>query len=86
MLNWGVKRATITFSSELEAKLNTYMTEQKTPPSLNTVVQTALEEFLEAQKWNAVELRPPVNPHRELPVSDADVESDVSLNHDQYAE
>jgi hypothetical protein len=81
-----MKRATITFPDELEAKLSAYMSEQKTPPSLNTVVQTALEEFLEAQKWSAVELRPPVNPHRELPVSDADTEPDVSLNHDQYAE
>jgi len=72
--------------NDLEAKLNAYMTGQKTPPSLNTVVQTALEEFLEAQKWDAVELRPPVKPYFELPVSDAEVEPDVSLNHDHYVD
>ena len=86
MINCGMKRATITFSNELEAKLHAYLAEQKTPPSLNTVVQTALEEFFEAQKWDAVELRSPTNPHLELPVSDADVEPDVSLNHNHYAE
>ncbi len=80
-----MKRATITFSDDLEAKLNTYMTGQKTPPSLNTVVQTALEEFLEAQKWAAVELQP-AKGQLELPTSDAEVEPDVSLNHDAYAE
>ena len=85
MLNWRMKRATITFTDDLEAKLSSYMAEQKTPPSLNTVVQTALEEFLEAQKWAAVELQSPLKPHLELPTSDADVEPDVSLNHDQYA-
>ncbi len=81
-----MKRATITFSSELESKLSTYMSEQKTPPSLNTVVQKALEEFLEAQKWAAVELQSPTKPHLELPVSDADAEPDVSLNHDHYVD
>ncbi len=79
-----MKRATITFSDELESKLSTYLSEQKTPPSLNTVVHTALEEFLEAQKWSALELRSPAKPERELPVSDAEVEPDVSANHDQY--
>lgn len=81
-----MKRATITFTDDLEAKLSRYMSGQRTPPSLNTVVQTALEEFLEAQKWEAVELRSPTNPHRELPISDADVEPDVSLNHDHYVD
>ena len=79
-----MKRATITFSDELEAKLSTYLSEQKTPPSLNTVVHTALEEFLEAQKWQALELHSPTKPELELPTSDADVEPDVSVKHDQY--
>lgn len=81
-----MKRATITFSDDLEAKLSAYLAEQKTPPSLNTVVQTALEEFLEAQKWDALELHAPRKPELELPVSDAEVEPSVSLNHDRYAE
>lgn len=81
-----MKRATITFSDTLEAKLNTYMSEQRTPPSLNTVVQTALEAFLEAQKWDALELRQPSKPGLELPISDAEAEPDVSLNHDRYGE
>ena len=85
MLNWSMKRATITFTDDLETKLSSYMAEQKTPPSLNTVVQTALEEFLEAQKWAAVELQP-AKGRLELPTSDAEVEPDVSLNHDAYAD
>jgi hypothetical protein len=85
MLSWSMKRATITFSSDLEAKLSAYMSKQKTPPSLNTVVQTALEEFLEAQKWAAVELQP-AKGQLDLPTSDAEVEPDVSLNHDAYVD
>ena len=81
-----MKRATITFPDDLETKLNAYLAEQKTPPSLNTVVQTALEAFLEAEKWAALELRTPTRPDLELPVSDAEVEPDVSINHDSYTD
>jgi hypothetical protein len=81
-----MKRATITFPDELESKLNRYLAAQKTPPSLNVVMQTALEHFLEAQKWEALELRQPIRPDLELPVSDADVPPDVSLNHDRYVD
>jgi metal-responsive CopG/Arc/MetJ family transcriptional regulator len=42
-----MKRATITFPDELEQKLNAYLKGQRTPPSLSTVVQVALDEYLE---------------------------------------
>lgn len=78
-----MKRATITFPDALEKKLEAYLAEQRTPPSLSTVVQVALEEYLENQKWLAREMRLPTGP-LELPVSDAEVEGDVSANVDRY--
>lgn len=78
-----MKRATITFPDTLEHKLNAYLAQQRTPPSLSTVVQVALDEYLENQKWAGLEVTPATAP-LELPVSHAEVESDVSVNHDRY--
>lgn len=64
-----MKRATITFPDALEKKLEAYLAEQRTPPSLSTVVQVALEEYLENQKWLAREMRLPTGP-LELTVAD----------------
>lgn len=78
-----MKRATITFPDSLEQKLNAYLAQQRTPPSLSTVVQVALDEYLENQKWAGLEVTP-ATASLELPVSDAEVEGDVSVNHDTY--
>ena len=64
-----MKRATITFPDALEKKLAAYLAEQRTPPSLSTVVQVALEEYLENQKWAKYEVRLASGP-LELTVAD----------------
>lgn len=78
-----MKRATVTFPDALEQKLEAYLAQQRTPPSLSTVVQVALDEYLENQKWAGLEATPATAP-LELPVSHAEVEHDVSTDHDQY--
>lgn len=78
-----MKRATITFPDALEKKLNAYLSQQRTPPSLSTLVQVALEDYLERQRWLALEPRSPTAA-LELPISDAEVEADVSARPDDY--
>ena len=78
-----MKRASITFSETLESKLEAYLQSKATPPSLSTLVNVALEEYLDKQAWLE---RGHVKTKGELtlPVSTAEVEPDVSLNHDKY--
>jgi metal-responsive CopG/Arc/MetJ family transcriptional regulator len=79
-----MKRATITFPDELERKLEAYLKRQAAPPSLSSLVQTALDEYLEHQKWREREYRPPESVLT-LPISNAEaVEPEVSAEHDRY--
>ena len=81
-----MKRATIAFSGRARGKLEACLAEQRTPPSLSTALQVALEECLD-QKWLVREMRLPTGP-LELTVADVgdigEVESDVSANVDWY--
>ncbi len=78
-----MKRASVTFTDEVETKVLEYLERENVPPSLSTLVNTALADYLDRQKWSK-------RGHRtaegalELPVSDSEVEPDVSLNHDAY--
>lgn len=79
-----MKRATITFPDALEQKLNDYLSRQRTPPSISTVVQTALGEYLEQQKWAAYDLH---LASRSLEVTVAEEgrsQNDVSLHKSRY--
>ena len=82
-----VKRATITFPDELEAKLERYLSRQAAPPSLSKLVQVALDEYFISQEWVERQVRPP---KRELDLSALPVaregsgETDVSINHDAH--
>ena len=80
-----MKRATITFPDELEAKLDTYLAQQQTPPSLSTVVQTALENFLEGQKWAAYQPQPATRPFHVSVAEEGGDADDVSLYPDAYS-
>ena len=82
-VNLGMKRASITFSDELESKLENYLKAQTTPPSLSSVVQVALEEYLDKQAF-LVRGYKAATSELDLPVSDAEVKADVSLNHDKF--
>lgn len=78
-----MKRASITFPDDLERKLEHYLSSQKVPPSLNTLVKVALEDYLDKQKWLERDYRE-ASGELKLPTSNADVEPDVSQNHDAY--
>ncbi len=78
-----MKRASITFSDDLETKLESYLKAQPTPPSLASLVQVAVEEFLDKQAFIMRGYKQ-ATAELDLPVSDTEVETDVSLNHNQY--
>ena len=59
-----MKRVTVTVTDELERDLNAYLSEQDTPPSLTTVMQVALRDFLRAQRLREREYRPAEGPLR----------------------
>jgi len=82
-----MKRATITFPDELEAKLEAYLSNQAAPPTLSKLVQVALDEYLTNQEWLKRQVRPPKEGLKlsDLPVAQiGSGESDVSINHDAY--
>ncbi|MCA9840326.1 MAG: hypothetical protein KC422_25670 [Trueperaceae bacterium] len=43
-------RSSITFSDELKERIDRYLSEQKVAPSLSTLVQVALETYLDQQE------------------------------------
>ena len=78
-----MKRASVTFTDEVENKVQDYLERQSAPPSLSSLVNTALADYLGRQKW-AERGHRAAEGELELPVSDSEVEPDVSLNHDAY--
>ena len=78
-----MKRASVTFTDEVEVRLDAYLERQSAPPSLSKLVNTALADYLERQAWLERGYRA-ASEELDLPVSDAEVEADVSLNHDAY--
>lgn len=80
-----MKRATVTFPDALEQKLEAYLSRQRTPPSLSTVVQVALDEYLETQKWAEYDIRPARGTFNLTVSEEGSTDSDVSLNHHSYS-
>ena len=74
-----MKRATISINDELETALDAYVSRQEVPPSLTSVVQAALSEYL-ARRGAAA----PASPLRITPAKKGSGKSDVSRRHDQY--
>ena len=79
-----MKRATVTFPDALEQKLEAYLQRQRPPPSLSMVVQVALDEYLENQKWAEYTVRPARGPLNITLAEEGGSENDVSLDHDVY--
>lgn len=81
-----VKRVTVTVPDDLESKLGAYLARQEAPPSITTVMQAALREFLELQQLRERGLRVARKPFDLIPLEEKDDcgESDVSENHDLY--
>ena len=73
-----MKRATITFPDDLAKAMADYLRSQDAPPSLTTVMQAALREYLRERgflrEFRPLKIAPKGNSGR----------SDVSQNHDLY--
>jgi len=74
-----MKRATMTFPDDLAEAVDNYRQAQEAPPSLTTVVQTALREYLRERGF----LRP-YRPLKITPASRGSGRHDISENHDLY--
>lgn len=81
-----MKRATVTIPDDLEAQLNTYLAGQDAPPTLTTLMQAALREYLRNKPWRERAYRPPKGPFNIEPIEEQDAhgEPDVSVQHDRY--
>jgi hypothetical protein len=73
-----MKRATMTFPDDLAKAMEDYLQSQEAPPSLTTVMQAALREYLRERgflrEFRPLKITPKGNSGR----------SDVSRNHDLY--
>ena len=73
-----MKRATMTFPDDLAKAIDDYLQSQEAPPSLTTVMQAALREYLRERgflrEFRPLKITPKGNSGR----------SDVSQNHDLY--
>jgi hypothetical protein len=73
-----MKRATMTFPDDLAKAMDDYLQSQEAPPSLTTVMQAALREYLRERgflrEFRPLKITPKGNSGR----------SDVSQNHDLY--
>lgn len=81
-----MRRVTITLPNDLEAELDTYLAGQDAPPTLTTLMQAALREYLRDKPWRERTYRPPKGPFNIDPVDVEDMrgETDLSVNHDAY--
>ena len=81
-----MKRATVTIPDDLETELDTYLAGQDAPPTLTTLMQAALREYLRDKRLQERGYRPPKGPFNVEPIEEKDEfgEPDVSLEHDKY--
>jgi hypothetical protein len=74
-----MKRATMTFPDDLAKAVETYLQSQEAPPSLTTVVQAALRQYLSERGF--------LRTRRTLaitPAGSGSGRSDTSQHHDRY--
>lgn len=74
-----MKRATMTFPDDLAKAMDDYLQSQDAPPSLTTVMQAALREYLRERGF----LRE-FRPLKITPAKKGSGRSDISENHDLY--
>jgi len=74
-----MKRTAITLAGQLEAALEAYRKRLDAPPTLTSVVQTALREYLARRGF-----APPSKPFHITPAKKGSGKRDVSLRHDDY--
>jgi hypothetical protein len=74
-----MRRATMTFPDDLAHAVEKYLASQEAPPSLTTVVQAALREYLRQRGF--------LRTRRTLAITPAEKgsgRSDISQQHDRY--
>jgi hypothetical protein len=74
-----LKRATMTFPDDLAAAVENYQQAQEAPPSLTTIVQTALRQYLEERGFLRVPRRLQITPAKK-----GSGRRNVSQDHDRY--
>lgn len=74
-----MRRATVTIEPEIDKALQEYLRRQEVPPTLTTVMQVALKEFLTRRGFSA-----PTSALNITPARRGSRASDVSLRHDEY--
>lgn len=74
-----MKRATMTLPDDLEQALANYTQAQEAPPSLTTVVQAALRQYLSERGYLRVR-----KPFKITPALKGSGRSDISQNHDRF--
>ncbi|MBZ5683668.1 MAG: hypothetical protein LAP86_01420 [Acidobacteriia bacterium] len=74
-----MKRATMTFPDDLAKAMDDYLQSQEAPPSLTTLMQAALREYLRERGF----LRE-FRPLKITPAKKGSGRSDISQNHDLY--
>ncbi len=74
-----MKRATMTLPDDLAEALENYTQAQEAPPSLTTVVQAALRQYLNERGFLRVR-----KPFSITPAQKGSGRRDISENHDRY--
>ncbi len=74
-----MKRATMTLPDDLAQAVDEYVQAQEAPPSLTSVMQTALREYLRERGYLRI-----YRPLKITPAKKGSGRSDVSQNHDLY--
>lgn len=74
-----MKRATMTLPDDLAEAMERYLTSQETPPSLTTVVQAALRQYLGERGFLRTRRRLEITPAKR-----GSGRSDISKDHDRY--
>jgi hypothetical protein len=74
-----MKRATMTLPDDLAQALETYTQAQEAPPSLTTVVQAALRQYLSDRGYLRAR-----KPFKITPAPKGSGHRDISQNHDLY--
>jgi hypothetical protein len=76
----------VSIPDDLDVRLEAYLAAQETPPSLTTVLQVALQEFLSTRALRERGFQPASKPFAPTALAEKDSqgEPDASMNHDRY--